>query len=254
MLKKVIWFLYPKVDKVIPITREEADNLSKNYWISWKKIINIYNMFDLNHLMIKSKECLWSYGKIFDNWKFTFINIWRLSKQKNQEILLNAFDKLHKKYSNIQLLILWDWELSKKLQTHKETLLSNNDIHFLWVHSNPYMLLKNSNAFVSTSSWEGMPRSILEALACELPIISTNCPTWPKEILEDNPDFHRTLNRVEEVDYWILIPIKDQKNLLIAMEKIYTSPKIYDYYMKKSKLRAKYFDINNIIDKWISIL
>ena len=75
---------------------------------------------------------------------------------------------------------------------HKEDLMKQvhllnleNDIVFLGLHKNPYPWIRASRLFVLSSKFEGLPTVLIEALSLEKTIISSNCPTGPKEILDN---------------------------------------------------------------------
>lgn len=252
--KKLIKYLYPKADFITTIVKEWSYNLIQNYWIKPEKVQNIYNMFDIKNIQEKSKEGLWEYKNLFSNWKFTFINIWRFFKPKNQELLLDSFYKFHKKNTNSQLIVLWDGELKQELQNKKESLSSSKDIHFLWLHKNPYKFLANSNAFVFSSSWEGMGRVLVEAMACWLPVVSTDCKVWPKEVLRKNSTNFDMVNLVSKEEYGILVPVDDENSLFQAMQDLYDDVDLQKHYSKQSKSRAKDFDVGNVINEWENIL
>ena len=252
--KVLLKYLYPKADFVVPIVKEERQNLIQNYWIKPKKIQSIYNMFDIKWIQKKSEENLWEYQYLFNNGKFTFINIWRLSKQKNQKLLLKAFDKFHQRNINTQLLILWDGELKDELKIQKQSLSSNKDIHFLWVHENPYKFLANSDIYVSSSSYEWMSRVLIEAMACWLPIVTTDHPTWAKEIIKKDIQDFRMVKRVSKEEYGILVPVDNQRYLTEAMQDLYNNKGLQRHYSQKSKKRAKEFNIDNLISDWEMIL
>ena len=100
--------------------------------------------------------------------------------------MVKTFIKLNEKYKNIQLIILWDWGEKTNLQK-----IANNNVYFLWNQGNVFKFLNKSDCFLLTSKSESFSIAILEAMACNLPIISTRTQ-WPSEILEGGK-------------YWILV-------------------------------------------------
>jgi len=62
-----------------------------------------------------------------------------------------------------------------------------------------------------SSSWEGFPNVLIEALACEIPIISTDCKSGPREILAPETDFNYQTSKPEFGKYGILMPVFDNK-------------------------------------------
>ncbi|UFX83530.1 glycosyltransferase [Candidatus Absconditicoccus praedator] len=252
--KKMIKLLFPKADYITTIAKEEAQNLIRDYGIKPEKISNIYNMFDIQEIQNQSKEDLGEYQELFNNGKFTFINIGRFVRAKNHKMLMEAFDKFHQQNPNSQLVILGDGPLKEEVEEQKNSLSSSADIYFLGVYNNPYKFLANSDCFVFSSSWEGMGRVLVEAMACGLPVISTDCQVGPKEVLRKDVQIFDEIQNVSKEEFGILVPVNDSEKLSEAMELIYNNEELRENYKEKSKLRAKDFDVGKIINEWESIL
>lgn len=243
--------LYNFADTIITIVKEEKENLIKNYWIKKEKIKVIYNPIDIEKIDSLKKEDLWQDKKLFENNKFTFINVWRLSYPKNQELLIKVFKEFNQKYNKTQLIILWEWELRKDLE---KQIWKSENIYLLWKKKNPYKYLYNSNSFVFTSRYEWMPVVLIESLACLLPIISTDCSTWPKEILKKKINDFEMVKDLSLEEYGILVPVNNEQKIFEAMEKIYLDKTLRENYKEKSLKRAKDFDLEKIILEWENIL
>lgn len=247
LYKILIKVLYNFSDKIITIVKEEKENLINNYSIKEEKIEVIYNPVDINKIDVLKLEELGEYKKLYGNHKFTFINIWRLTYQKNQELLIKVFKQFNEKYKNTQLIILWEWELRDKLE---EQIWENKNIYLLWNQVNPYKFLYNSDSFIFTSRYEWMPWVLLESLVCWLPIISTDCDTWPKEILKKEVTNFQEVKDISLEEYGILVPIFDEDCIFQSLEKIYLDKEVRNHYKQKSLERSRDFEINNIIEKW----
>lgn len=251
LYKILIKVLYNFSDKIITIVKEEKENLINNYSIKEEKIEVIYNPVDIKKIDVLKLEELVEYKKLYGNHKFTFINIWRLTYPKNQELLIKVFKKFNEKYKNTQLIILWEWELRNKLE---EQIWENKNIYLLWNQINPYKFLYNSDCFIFTSRYEWMPWVLLESLVCWLPIISSDCSTWPKEILKKYVHNFEEVKNISLEEYWILVPIYNEEKYFEAMEKIYLDENLKNKYKEKSLERAKDFEISKIMDIWERIL
>ena len=250
--KFAIKLLYNFPDKVITVAKEEKESLMKNYWVSGEKIRVIYNAIDIGKINFFKKEYLDEEEKrYFKNGKFTFLNVWRLVYQKNQELLINVFKKFNEKYKNSQLIILWEWELRKELENQ---IWDNKNIHLLWLKKNPYKYMYNSDCFVFSSRYEWFGIVLIEAMACWLPIISTDCSTWPKEILRKDVKSFEPVKSMEEVDYGILVPVNNEEELFKAMERMYLDEKLRRGYSEKGIERARDFDLDKIVGEWEKIL
>lgn len=243
--------LYRHTDRIITIVAEDKQNLIHNYRIKPDKIVVINNTIATHTIEKKSHEPLREYQHLFDQWIFTFINIGRLTHQKNQALLIDAFKSFYDQYPQSQLLILWEWELRPDLESQ---IWDHPDIHLLWNQSNPYKFLKHADCFVLSSRHEWMPVVLLEALACGLPIISSDCPTWPKEILWKHVDNFEPVTTTTQADYGVLVPIEDKSSLLQAMTILYKDENLRNSYAQKSLTRAKDFELDTIIKQRETIL
>ena len=137
----------------------------------------IYNIFDfiiINKLSLSS----------IDNCDFDFIlSIGTLSKRKNFSLGIDVFYELSKKNKDLHYIILGDGGLKDELLRKISTLNLLDKIHILGFDKNPYRYIKRSKCLVLTSLSEGLPTVLVESLILGTPVVSTNCPTGPDEIL-----------------------------------------------------------------------
>ncbi|HET8685246.1 MAG TPA: glycosyltransferase, partial [Methanosarcina sp.] len=111
-----------------------------------------------------------------------FVSIGRLEKVKGFDILIEAISLMKSKECYFFIIGEGSEESSLKEKVHGLAL--DNRIHFLGFKPNPYPYLKNADAFILSSRVEGFPNVILEALACEIPVIAVPAPGGTVEILE----------------------------------------------------------------------
>lgn len=148
----------------------------------------------------------------------------RLEHQKNYKMLINAFSKLQ----NIDLIlnIYGEGSLKGELQSLIDDLGLSNRIR-LWGRSNNIKeVFMSTDLFILSSNAEGMPNSLMEAMAVGLPCISTDCPTGPSDIIDSK------INGV-------LIPINNEKALVSAINNMINNPKEAYLMGKKAKEKMK---------------
>ena len=109
------------------------------------------------------------------------------------------------------------------------------------MQKNPYKYLAQSDIFVLPSLLEGFPNVILEALACGLPIISTNCESGPNEILDNNK-------------YGFLTKVGDSLDMSQKMIYLAKNKDLINKYSKLSLERADYFNQEKIMGEWINLI
>lgn len=238
--------LYPQSDCIISNSEGNRVDLIENFSIESQKIKTIYNPFDLEkieQLSIQEVEKI-------DFTKFTFISVGRLDSGKNHQLMINAFAKL--KDENIQLIILGEGGLEEKLREQIRVLGLEYNVFLLGFDSNPYKYFSKSDVFVFTSNYEGFPNVLVEALACGVPVISTDCMSGPREILAPSSDVHTQIKKgLECAAYGLLVPINREDELKGAMELLMNDKNLLETYRKKAKNRAKSFNKSTIVNEFI---
>ncbi|MBR3138437.1 glycosyltransferase family 4 protein [Candidatus Saccharibacteria bacterium] len=118
--------------------------------------------------------------------KNTIISVGRFHKQKNQRLLIDAFYEISLKYKNYKLKIFGHGPLEKELSDYIKRLGMVDKIMIHKPVEDIKKELSESRIFVMTSDYEGMPNALMEAMACGLPCISTDCPCGgPRELIKD---------------------------------------------------------------------
>ena len=146
----------------------EKFNLNSN-------IKTIYNPFDIEKIKKLGDE------KIDLNFKY-IISVGNMTKIKRQDLIIKTFSKLN---TNLHLVLLGKGNQEKNLKKLVKKLNLENRVHFLGWQQNPYKYIKNAKLFVLSSEIEGFGNVLVESLILNTPIVSTNCPSGPNEILVD---------------------------------------------------------------------
>jgi len=196
----------------------------------------VYNPFDLKDIALKKNVCQDMKFDFKNNIKY-IISVGRLIPLKRNKDLINAFYILQKDDSNLELIFLGDGILKKKLQKICQDLNISKKVYFLGNVRNPFFYLNNSDLFVMNSEIEGFPNVLVEAMACGLPVISSNCKSGPKEILENGK-------------YGLLYPVGNV-NILIEKMQIYLYNNLNKSILKENNFkRVKDFNINKILKEY----
>ena len=122
--------------------------------------------------------------KFFSN--KTVISIGRLTKQKNFEFLIEAFNRIIDKYPDFNLLILGEGEKRKTLEKQIKKLNLENNVFLIGHKKNIYEYLKKAEMFILSSLWEDPGFVLIEAGYSNIIVLSSDCPNGPKEILNNN--------------------------------------------------------------------
>jgi len=138
------------------------------------------------------------------------VGIGRLTRQKDFPTLIRAFAAVRKKLP-CRLIILGEGKDRDDLEHLAKRLSQSEQIAMPGFVENPYAYLKRAAMFVLSSAWEGSPNALTEALALGVPVVATNCPSGPREILKDG-----TIGR--------LVPVGDPDALAEAILATLSSP------------------------------
>ena len=106
----------------------------------------------------------------------------RLGRAKNFTLLIEAFARLHRE-CRCRLIILGDGRQRERLLRQAERLGVAEDVSLPGYTDNPFAYLARADVFALSSNWEGSPNILVEALALGTPVVSTDCPSGPREIL-----------------------------------------------------------------------
>ena len=183
----------------------------------------IYNPVDVSKFDIKKDK----------QKQFTFITIGRMSEQKNQQLLLKSFRILVNNYKNVKLIFVGDGVLKDDLLKLTNDLKLNDYIEYVGNVNDVENYLKIADAFVLSSIYEGLPMTILEAMAASLPIISTNVG-GVKDIVTNNG---------------ILVKV-DENDLAKAMLSLIENEKLCNEFKNNSYENAKNYDLSKIVKEY----
>lgn len=174
---------YPKAHSIVAVSNEVARNISTRSGISLSRIKTIYNPVFSPTILIKSKLNV-PHPWFATNEPPVILSVGRLTEEKNFSLLIRAFAKVRSK-QNLRLLILGEGKMRNKLNSLAFELGVEKDFDMPGFVQNPYAFMRRASLFVLSSNYEGFGNVLVEAMACGAPIISTNCPGGPVEILEN---------------------------------------------------------------------
>ena len=167
----------------------------------------------------------------------TIIACGRLHPQKDYPTLLDGFNLLRKRLPcKLQIL-----GTGSQLQTLKELtreLQIEDDVEFLGFRDNPDHYIANSQLFVLASRYEGFGNVIVEAMSLGVPVVSTDCPYGPGEIIKDR------LNG-------LLVPVGDAERLSDCMEQVLKNPDLANKLRSNGLVRAQDFCKGRIVPEYI---
>ncbi len=240
-INKKLVSLYRFANIATANSKGSALDLERNYKI--KNIKVIYNPIDIEKINALKSEKIDLLKK-----RFTLITIGRLVKEKNHSLIIDAIKDI-----DVDLWIIGDGELKYELEEKIKSLSIEDRVFLLGREENPYKFLDKADAFVFASNYEGFPNVLIEALACKLPVISTDCLSGPREILAPNTEY-KNLEDIEVAEYGVLTPVGNLNSLKKAINLIKNNAKLREEYISKSYKRLEPLTIKNITKEWNKLL
>lgn len=173
----------PQNHSIIAVSHGLANDLKTNLGFPSDKIKVIYNPAVTKAIFEKAQEKI-DHPWFKDHSIPVLLSAGRFYPQKDFHTLIAAFKKVLPSMQ-CRLMILGDGEQKQEIKhlVKKEGL--QNSVCLPGFKKNPYKYMANADLFVLSSKWEGLPNVLLEAMALGTPIVSTDCPHGPKEILKN---------------------------------------------------------------------
>ena len=175
--------LYPLAERVLVPSRGAAEDLAAYTGLARGHISVVPSPIltpALEHLATKPPDHPWLVEPDIP----VILGVGELGYRKDFETLVRAF-ALVRKSRPCRLLILGRGRRREDLLRLAAELEVSGDVDLPGFTANPYPAMAKARLFVLSSRWEGMPVVLIEALACHTPVVSTDCPSGPREILGD---------------------------------------------------------------------
>lgn len=182
IVKCLMHFLYRRADKIICVSKEIEHYLLSSLNLDKNKITTIYNPV-VDQKLIEDSHAPNSHQWLQSKDLPVIVSAGRLNAQKNQTLLIDAFHQLIQT-KKARLIIFGEGELRHQLEQQIKDLNLIDHVLLPGFESNLFSSFRKADLFVLSSDYEGLPGVLIQAMACGLPIVSTDCPTGPAEILE----------------------------------------------------------------------
>lgn len=231
LLKKTIAYFYHQADKNVCVSKGVAQSLKKGFRlnINPKVIYNGIKTSPASKIIPLSTKAP------------VYISITRLTTQKGIDKLIYAFKGVFEKIPKSKLLIVGDGPMKTKLASLVKKLKLDKNIIFTGWINNVTSYQNKANIFVLSSKREGFSYVLIETMLLSKPIISTEAPHGPSEVLGDGK-------------YGILVPVNDVDALKKAMIKLATNKKLYNKFARLSRERGKAFSEDKMLDNYKKVI
>lgn len=235
LLLRLIKIFYPLADKTVVVSKAARDDFLQVTKLDPKRIKVIYNPVVTPELFKKAGMPV-QHPWFKSGEPPVIIGVGRLTKQKDFSTLIRSFALVRQQLS-ARLLIIGEGEERLELENLAIELGIKEDIDLHGFVENPYAFLAHSAVFVLSSAWEGLPTVLIEALAIGIPVVSTDCPSGPKEILENGL-------------YGTLTPVGDEKQIAQGILKC-----LLDFKAPKRPAASwERFELDRVSKEYIDVL
>lgn len=202
-------YFFPWAKAIVPVSEGVGEDLVK-LGIPSRKIQVIHNPVVTPALLQQAQEPV-EHPWFVPEAPPVIVAVGRLEKQKDYPTLFQSF-AIARQSRPLRLLILGEGELRSELQQQLDELGLSEDVRLEGFVNNPFAYVARSDLFVLSSIFEGLPTVLIEAMAVGTPVVATDCPSGPYEILQGG-------------HYGPLVPMASPEELANAMLKRLSMPR-----------------------------
>ncbi|MBN2536771.1 glycosyltransferase [candidate division WOR-3 bacterium] len=228
--------LYRDADRVVAVSGGAADELARSTGLARQDIEVIYNPVDIGRIEALAREPVTDTDWFEPGRPPVIVAAGRYACQKDFEGLVRAFAQVRGRLE-ARLVILGDGPARPAIEKLTAGLGVAGDVLLAGFTANPYKYFGRAAVFALSSRFEGLPTVVIEALACGCPVVSTDCPHGPREILEDGR-------------WGRLVPVGDPAALAAAItETLAASPRADEL-----KTRAAFFRQDRAVQRYRELI
>jgi glycosyltransferase involved in cell wall biosynthesis len=232
--------IYGWSDRIVACSQGTADSFLALVNLDPKLLEVIYTGMPASDIRQKAQNPLPDDIKdLFD--KPTIVNVGRLDPQKGQEFLIAASAILLRQGLDFNVIIIGAGGLLDQLKQQAADLGIADSVHFLGYQTNHYRFVKKATLFCLSSRFEGAPLVLYEALICGTPVVSTDCPSGPAEILKGG-------------EYGILVKSEDPEALAKGLAPVLTDTAKRQELSELALRRALDFDEKHWAERWSTLI
>jgi glycosyltransferase involved in cell wall biosynthesis len=230
---------YPHADRILAVSRGVAEGVAATLKISPDSIDIIPNGIDIQHIREQAREDVehpWLRGNEIP----VIMSAGRLVSQKGYADLIHGFALLTEKIP-ARLIILGEGPLRKELETLKDMLSISENVDLLGFQSNPFAFMSRADLFVLSSLYEGFGIVLLEAMACGTPVVSTDCQSGPREVLNGG-------------EAGLLVSVGNPRELADSMFRVLTDNSFATQLRRAGTKQAEIYSIDTITDRFLALV
>lgn len=221
-------------DMVVGVSQGVIDDLVENIGVPIDRTAVIYNPVITDQLRANAK------ARPDHPWfepgePPVIVSVGRLDEQKDYGTLLHAFKQV-RSTRPARLLILGEGGERRSLEALISELGLSDDVSMPGFVRNPHAFMASAAVYVLSSRWEGLPTVLIEAMYCGVPLVATDCPSGPREILMDG-------------ELGCLVPMRNPTELAANMARALDGA-----IPRASRDGWRRFELQTVVDRYIEVL
>lgn len=225
---------YPLASEIVAVSQGVAKDLAQVTGLAESRIHVIYNPLITTELSEKSRQPL-DHPWFKEGELPIVLGVGRLAAQKDFPTLINAFAQV-RQVKPCRLVILGSGRDRQQLNNLVKELDLETDVAFLGFVDNPYAYIAKAAVYVLSSAWEGFGNVLVEAMALGTPVVATDCPHGPAEILDRGK-------------YGFLVPVGDRNGMSEAILEVLSgnSKKVDQAWLEQ-------FTLNRVAQQYLKLV
>ncbi|HET9177565.1 MAG TPA: glycosyltransferase [Terriglobia bacterium] len=232
MMRLLNWFLYPLADRIVAISDGVRQYLVREMKVAEGEIVLIHNPVDIKRIQKLSRE------QVDDPWlhdRDRPVVLWvgRMATVKGLEYLVGAFERVIKEI-DARLVLVGEGSLENAIRELVRQKGLQEKVRFAGFQSNPYRYMSRSSVFAFPSLSEGFGMVLVEAMACGLPVVATDCVAGPSEVLLNGK-------------CGILVPVADEEALARGIVSLLTDTALRERLISAAMERVTDFEPAKVI-------
>lgn len=232
---------YPRADQIVTVSRDLADDLVRFAGIERERIVAIYNPVVDDRIARAAAE-IPDHPWMEPGGVPVVLGVGRLERRKGFATLVRAF-ALVRRQRPVRLVILGGGKTPKgeaadraRLEALIRELGVEDDVSLPGFKLNPFAYMARAAVFVLASEYEGLPGVLIQAMACGCPVVSTDCPTGPSEILDGGR-------------FGPLVPVGDHAGMAEALIRVLGNPTPAGMLQR----RAREFSVEAAVSNYLAL-
>lgn len=260
-------FIGNQSDQYIVVSELGAYDMVHSFDVPRNKVMCIHNFSNVEDINIRANSELDdSAREFYKSHKQIIISVGRLSEVKAQYHLVKILAEMRKHGCEAGLVILGEGPERNKLEDliKDKNLLSH--VYMPGEVKNPFPYIKHADVFALCSVYEGLPMVLIEAAACDCPIVSFDMRSGAREVLAPNSDILMTAQGIEYAEFGVLVQpcyengilseslLPEEELFMQALQELLCNEKLRKQYIERSQQCAYNFSSTKIMGQWNDLI